>query len=178
MQKQKVKTNETTLGIEVTLEDLGKEKLLPNKLDTPKLKLDIGCGSSKKSDFLGVDLVKTEATDIVADSTKLPIKNDCFDYVYSRRCIQHIKDDSQALREIHRVLKMNGKIELVVSSFYGYLFYKLKLSKSRGRYAIFHLYLRRKLLKLLKEVGFIKANISKVRSVRKIGYDFKAICEK
>jgi len=142
------------------------------------LKLNIGCGSNKKSEFLGLDLIKTEATNVVADSTNLPIKDDCFDYVYSRRCIQHIKDDAQTLKEIYRVLKLYGKFELIVASFYGYLFYKLKLSKSRGRYSVFHLYLKRKLRKLVKEGGLINTNISKVKSVRKIGYDFRAICEK
>ncbi|MBN1244284.1 class I SAM-dependent methyltransferase [Candidatus Bathyarchaeota archaeon] len=178
MQPQKAKTDETVLGFEVTLEDLGKETRFPSKLDTPKLKLDIGCGSSKKGAFLGVDLVKTTATDVVADSTSLPIKDGCFEYVYSRRCIQHIKDDTQALKEIYRVLKLYGKLELIVASFYGYLFYKFRSSESSGKYAVFHLYLKRKLRKLLKAAGFLTVNISKVKSVRKIGYDFIAICEK
>jgi len=130
MQTQKAKTDETVLGFEVALKDLGKETCFPRKLDTPKLKLDIGCGSNKKGAFLGVDLVKTKATDVVAraDSTSLPIK-----------------DGTQALKEIYRVLKSYGKLELIVASFYGYLFYKFRLSESSGKYAVFHLYLKRKL---------------------------------
>jgi hypothetical protein len=38
------------------------------------MKLDVGCGSNKKEDFLGVDLVKTEATDVFADATNLPFR--------------------------------------------------------------------------------------------------------
>jgi ubiquinone/menaquinone biosynthesis C-methylase UbiE len=142
------------------------------------LKLDVGCGSSKKEEFLGVDLVKTKATDVVADSTNLPIKDGCFDYVYSRRCIQHVDDDTQALIEIYRVLKQHGRLELIVASFYGYLFYKFGLSESSGKYAVFHLYFNRKLRRTLKKVGFININILKVKSARKIGYDLMAICEK
>jgi hypothetical protein len=67
---------------------------------------------------------------------------------------------------------------LIVASFYGYLFYKLGLSESCGKYAVFHLYLKRKLRKMLKEVEFVHVNISKVKSARKVGYDFMAICEK
>jgi SAM-dependent methyltransferase len=178
MQNKRATTGESVSGFEVTLEDIGKATGFPTKFGTPKLKLDIGCGLNKKDGFLGVDLVKTKATDVVADSENLPIKDDCLEYVYSRRCIQHVKDDAQALKEIYRVLKLYGKFELIVASFYGYLFYKLRLSESRGRYVTFHVYLKRKLRKLLKHAGFLNINISKVKSVRKIGYDFMAVCEK
>jgi ubiquinone/menaquinone biosynthesis C-methylase UbiE len=142
------------------------------------LKLDVGCGSNKKGEFLGVDLFRTKATDVIADATSLPIKDGCFDYVYSKRCIQHIKNDSQAFKEMYRVLKLHGRLELIVASFYGYLFYKFRLSESSGKYAVFHLYSSGKLRKMLKEVGFINFNFSKVNSVRKIGYDLMVICEK
>ena len=142
------------------------------------LKLDIGCGSDKKEGFLGVDLVKTEATDVVADATNLPFKDNCADHIYSRRCIQHIKDDVKALKEMYRVLKANGKLQLIVASFYGFLYYKLGLSESSGKYQVFHLYSNRKLRKMLKETGFAHVNISKINSVRKIGYDLIAVCEK
>ena len=177
MKKQKAKTESTTLGFEGALEDLEKTSF-PTKLDKSKLKLDIGCGLNKKCAFLGLDLLKTKATDVVADSTNLPIKDGCFDYVYSRRCIQHVKDDTQALKEIFRVLKSYGRLELIVASFYGYLFYKFRLSESSGKYAVFHLYLKRKLRKMLKDAGFANVKISKVKSVRKIGYDLIAVCEK
>lgn len=178
MDGQQAKTAKTKLGFEVALEDLGKKTCLPTELEMSSIKLDIGCGSNKKKNFLGIDLVKTVATDVVADSTALPIRNDCLDYVYSRRCIQHVKDDHQALKEIYRMLKFHGRLELIVASIYGYLFYKFGLSESCGKYAVFHLYLKRKLRKMLKEVGFANVDISKVKSTRKIGYDFKAISEK
>jgi predicted SAM-dependent methyltransferase len=142
------------------------------------LKLDIGCGSNKKEDFLGVDLVKTEATDIVADATNLPFKDNCADYVYSRRCIQHIKDDVKALKEMYRVLNAHGKLELIVASFYGFLYYKSGFSESSGKYKVFNLYYNQKLRKMLEKAGFVNVNISKIKSVRKFGYDLIAICEK
>ncbi|MEM4703641.1 MAG: class I SAM-dependent methyltransferase [Candidatus Bathyarchaeia archaeon] len=141
------------------------------------LKLDIGCGSNKKEDFLGVDVIRTKATDVVADATNLPFKDDCVDYIYSRRCVQHIKDDIKALKEICRVLKSDGKLQLIVASFYGFLYYKLGLSES-SKYQVFHLYYNRKLRRMLKEAGFTHVNISKMKSVRKVGYDLVAICEK
>jgi ubiquinone/menaquinone biosynthesis C-methylase UbiE len=108
MPSQKAETEKVMLGFEVALEDLGKKTCFPTELDMSSVKLDIGCGSNKKKNFLGVDLVKTKAADVVADSTALPIKDNCLGYVYSRRCIQHVKDDIQALKEIYRMLKRHG----------------------------------------------------------------------
>lgn len=141
-------------------------------------KLDIGCGSNKREGFLGVDINKTEAVDVVADATNLPFRDCCADYIYSRRCIQHIKDDVKALKEMHRVLKNGGKLQLIVASIYGFLFYKFGLSESSGKYEVFHLYHGRKLKKMLEKAGFGNVNVSKVKSVRRIGYDYTAFCEK
>ena len=76
------------------------------------------------------------------------------------------------------MLKLHGRFELIVASIYGYIFYKFGLSESGGKYKVFHLYLKRKLRKMLTEAGFLNIKISKVKSTRKIGYDFRAICEK
>lgn len=142
------------------------------------LGLDVGCGANKQEGFLGVDISKTEAVDVVADATNLPFRDCCFDYVYSRRCIQHIKNDAAALEEMYRVLKNGGKLRLIVASLYGFLFYKLGLSESSGKYGTFHLYYSRKLKRMLKKTGFVNVNVSKVKSVRRIGYDYVVVCEK
>ncbi|MEM3577556.1 MAG: methyltransferase domain-containing protein [Candidatus Bathyarchaeia archaeon] len=142
------------------------------------LNLDVGCGSNKREGFLGVDINKTGLVDVIADATNLPFRDCCVDYIYSRRCIQHIKDDFKALKEMHRVLKNGGKLQLIVASFYGFLFYKFGLSESSGKYEIFHLYYNRKLKKMLKKAGFDNVNVFKVKSVRRIGYDYVAFCEK
>jgi len=142
------------------------------------MKLDVGCGVNKKENFFGVDVIRTKVTDIIADAANLPFKDYCADSIYSRRCIQHVKDDFKALKEMYRVLKMGGKLQLIVASVYGFLFYKLGFSESSGKYEVFHFYSNKKLRKMLEKVGFTKINILKVKSVRKIGYDLMAICEK
>lgn len=142
------------------------------------VRLDIGCGSAKKKGFLGVDVTRTEATDVVADAVNLPFKDCCIEYVYSRRCIQHIKDDLQALKEVHRVLKWGGKLELITASLLGCVYYKLGFSESSGKYPVFHLYFSRKLRRKLEKANFTHISIQKVKSTRKIGYDLRVICEK
>jgi hypothetical protein len=54
----------------------------------------------------------------------------------------------------------------------------LGLSESSGRYAVFHLYHKRKLEKMLKKAGFVNINVSKAKSVRRIGYDYVVLCKK
>ena len=142
------------------------------------LRLDVGCGANKREEFLGVDIRKTKNVDVVADALYLPFRDAVFDYVYSRRCIQHIKDDVNALKEMYRVLKNHGKLELIVASIYGFLYYKLGFSESSGNYQVFHLYFKHKLRKMLKKAGFTSIDIMKVKSIRKLGYDLKAICKR
>jgi predicted SAM-dependent methyltransferase len=142
-------------------------------------RLDIGCGSNKKNGFLGVDVGRTEATDVIADAANLPFRGGSVDYVHSRRCVQHIREDVKALKEMYRVLRTNGKLEVITASFCGFLFYRLGLSESSGKYEVFHLYSNRRLRKMLKEAGFsAKVDISKIKSVRRWGHDLMAICEK
>ena len=126
MKDKKTRTENVTQGFEVTFDESGEKPSFPSML-TNQLRLDIGCGPCKKSKFLGLDLIRTKATDVVADSANLPIKEGCFDYVYSRRCIQHVKNDEQAFKEIYRMLKLHGRFELIVASIYGYIFYKFGL---------------------------------------------------
>jgi SAM-dependent methyltransferase len=48
------------------------------------------------------------------DVTSLPFDDDTFDYVIANHLLEHIKDDHKAMREIHRVLKPEGKAILQV----------------------------------------------------------------
>ena len=142
------------------------------------LNLDLGCGCNKQKNYLGIDIGKNGAADIIADLENLPIKNNCVNQVYSRRAIQHVKNHEIVFKEIHRTLKPGGEIKIIVASFWGLLFYKFGLSQSRGRYPVFHLYTKRNLNKQLYQLNFIDIKISKIRSKRKIGYDFQAVAKK
>lgn len=45
---------------------------------------------------------------LYADATTLPFENEMFDIVIANHVMEHIPDDSKAMREIFRVLKQNG----------------------------------------------------------------------
>lgn len=134
-----------------------------------RLRLDVGCGKRKMVGCLGVDLNRNSDADVLADATHLPFKNGCFDYVYSRRCIQVIPDDLKATTEIYRVLKHSGEACLIFASWRGWLYYKLLIRKP---YKCFHLYCRAKLMRLLRQAGFRTVNISVVSTKRLLGRDY------
>lgn len=46
----------------------------------------------------------------------IPFPNDTFDLVYSRSNLEHLRNVGFHLEEIHRVLKMNGKVVLITDS--------------------------------------------------------------
>ena len=119
-----------------------------------KMKLDIGCGNNKKEGFLGVDIFQNPQVDYVMSATNLNFDSNSIEEIYSRRCIQHIKDDKKALNEMYRVLQKDGKLTLIVASWRGWLYYKLRWVFQKKTYDCFNLYTKKKLVKMLKDAGF------------------------
>ncbi len=88
--------------------------------------LDIGCGDGDMSRRIfsfpaqidvGIDLQKPSSSVLYrqmlqADATKLPFKNSNFNTVISNSTFEHIKNDTQAVSEVARVLKPGGKFYL------------------------------------------------------------------
>ncbi len=140
--------------------------------------LDLGCGLNKQKNHLGIDIRKHGVADIIADLENLPIKNSCVHKIYSRRAIQHVENYNIAFKEIFRILKPGCEFKIIVASFWGLLFYKIGLSQSRGRYSVFHLFTKTILNKQLKQQNFVNIQIHKIRSKRKIGYDFQVTAKK
>lgn len=137
------------------------------------MKLNVGCGQQKFSGFINLDVARSVHPDIVADVCHLPFQNGAFTLVFSRRCIQHV-NDTLAISEMHRVLADNGKLVLIVASVIGWVYYRLRLSSSYGNYSIFHLYTKRRLLRLLRAFHI---SISRVRS-RMFSFDYLVLAEK
>ena len=126
------------------------------------MNVNLGCGFEYLPGFLGIDLIKSSSTNLIADISRLPIKKGCISKVYSRRCIQHIKDDKKVFNEIFRILKPNGKYTIILSSFIGWIYYKTGLSASAGHYAVFHLYTEHKIKRMLPQTR-----------VERIRFDYK-----
>ena len=142
------------------------------------ISLDLGCGNNKQKNHLGLDIKRNSSADIIADLENLPIRDCCINKVYSRRVLQHVEDYLGGLKEIHRILKPGGDARIIVASLWGLLFYKSGFSQSSGKYSAFHLFTKRNLEKKLKQINFINIKITRIRSHRKIGYDFQIAAKK
>lgn len=139
--------------------------------------LDIGCGDSEKEGYMGIDHNKTLTTDCVMSGTSLGFKDNSIQNIYSRRCLQHIKDDQKALSEMYRVLEPNGRLELIVQSWRGWLFYKFRWMLQKKPYSVSNLYTVERLRKKLEGCRFSIVSLSCI-SKGKTKKDLCAKCVK
>jgi len=92
--------------------------------------LDLGCGSgliaaevsARAKCLTAIDITGDAFSDalgpygareprfrfVVADGTRLPFRNGCFDIVICNQVFEHVPDQSKLVSEIHRVLKPDG----------------------------------------------------------------------
>ncbi len=94
---------------------------LQNDIDSEKsIKLDLGSGGkSSKRGFYSVDHIALDGVDIVANLNEplYLIPDNSVDYIYSRHAFEHIDNLLLLMREIYRIIKKNGSIEIVVPHF-------------------------------------------------------------
>lgn len=83
------------------------------------MKLHLGCGNKVIPGFIGVDIVKYNAVDIVSDVRNLKyILDDMADLIYACHVLEHFHQDSViVLREWNRVLKPGGTLRIAVPDF-------------------------------------------------------------
>lgn len=86
--------------------------------------LEVGCGSSKKGGlikeiveknnckWIGVDIKKTDLVTHACNVNCMPFDNNSFDCVIGSQTFEHWRKPRKALKEIHRVLKPDGKVYL------------------------------------------------------------------
>ncbi len=105
-------------------------KILNPKLESDlaegrSVRLDLGCGKNARNGFYSLDHLEMDGIDVVADLNKplhlLP--DGCSDYIYSNHVLEHVHEFIPLMREIHRITKPGGTIEIIVPHFsnvYGY----------------------------------------------------------
>lgn len=80
-------------------------------------KLDLGCGKNKREGFYGVDAMKFDTVDLVADLRKpWPWDTNSIEEVHCSHFIEHLTAPERIhfVNELYRVLKPGGKATVVV----------------------------------------------------------------
>jgi len=85
-------------------------------------KLDIGCGSSKKEGFTGVDILKFPGVDIVHDLNHFPypFKDNEIDEVWMDQVLEHLDEPMKVVEELFRICKNESTITISVPYFRSY----------------------------------------------------------
>lgn len=65
--------------------------------------------------YTGLDMREGNNVDVVANAHKLPFEDDTFDCVTCVETLEHDDNPFKTLSEIHRVLKLGGKVILAAS---------------------------------------------------------------
>lgn len=94
-------------------------------LNVDTVKVDLGCGPSKKDGYIGIDLLPLKGVDFVVDFEKGLnfIPDDSVDEIFSSHLLEHIDDLEFLMSEIHRVLKPRGIKKIIVPHFSNPYFY-------------------------------------------------------
>jgi SAM-dependent methyltransferase len=78
-------------------------------------KVDLGCGTSKKLGYIGLDLMPFGEVDIVCNLEHgIPVRNNVVTSVYSNQVLEHIENTVLIMQEIFRVCKPGARVTLRV----------------------------------------------------------------
>src|SRR3954468_2896791 len=98
------------------------ERTLPNVPGPVRDVLDVYCGTRPYDDLLpagskaiGMDLTDFAGVADVVSSEFLPFEDESFDLVMCTEAFYYVKDPSEAVREIARVLRPGGSVVITVS---------------------------------------------------------------
>ena len=82
--------------------------------------LDVGCGTRKiESGAVGIDVHPRSAADVVWDLDELPwpLESDTFSRIYMLHIIEHVRDVTRTMAEIHRVARDGADVFIVTPHF-------------------------------------------------------------
>ena len=93
-------------------------------------KLEIGSGNKPTPGYLHFDIRGDVNADVVGDATSLPFEENRFDEVFTRFFLEHLPRAQAriALKEMYRVLKKDGRLEIIVPNIA--YFFKLFLEET------------------------------------------------
>ena len=89
------------------------------------LKLDLGCGPTKKNGFIGIDQIDYAGVDLCGDIYEIlkSIPSGSCSEIYASHFICHLSDWSELISECYRLLDVNGKLIVINPHFANPYFY-------------------------------------------------------
>lgn len=83
------------------------------------LRLDVGCGNSKKKGFIGIDIIPLEGVDIVHDLNQFPypIDSNTIDEIWMDNVLEHLNKPMLVMEELYRICRSNAKVTIAVPYF-------------------------------------------------------------
>lgn len=85
--------------------------------DSPRCRLDIGCGARKQEGFIGVDSIAFEGVDVVHDLrvTPWPWEDGSVDEAFSSHFLEHLTGSERIgfFNELYRVMAPGAKITII-----------------------------------------------------------------
>ena len=90
------------------------------------VKLNLGCGSDIREDYINLDCVKQNGVDVVYDINKYPwpFKDNTFEKVFCSHTLEHVENLIKTMKEIWRISKPNAIIEIRVPHFSCGVYYR------------------------------------------------------
>jgi len=81
--------------------------------------LDLGCGKSKREGTIGVDHTDRHDADVIHDLNVFPypFEENSVDQIYMDNVLEHLDDPMVVMGELHRILKKDGKVKVIVPYF-------------------------------------------------------------
>lgn len=81
--------------------------------------LDLGCGNRKQKNALGADINRNSQADVICNLEifPYPFKDNSFDRVLCHSILEHLDDIVGVMKEIHRILKPGGVVEIITPHF-------------------------------------------------------------
>jgi SAM-dependent methyltransferase len=77
------------------------------------VRLDLGCGSNKPPNFIGIDRYAMPRVDILADLESLPFASDSVDLILASHSLEHVSNLLSVMKEIHRICKHGAQVVIV-----------------------------------------------------------------
>ena len=90
-------------------------KELESILKRSTVVIDLGCGTRKRQDTLGLDKYRANGVDLVCDiENGIPIEDNSVDKIYATYFLEHVDNLIFIFQEMYRILVNGGTLELLV----------------------------------------------------------------